>query len=275
MSDTDVVFRYDGMSADQGELSLYDSAEALKGVATLINQVSHAFANDNEVRDRIANPQEVVTTMVGAKRGCFEYIVNVRFSDRVVGRIGKSVVLKHFWDYLDLSVLLATGSEAESNNPHIRKIASSDDTPFEELAIRLEQPLKNILRPIYTSGAEILTLNRPYAGDRLFLDSSSYDYVSTSETDDALGHWNGNVTKYNILTGYGRVYLDSIRRTIPFNIVDFPANQRAHQAATASMNDRAQGVAEGKRGFVGHKVSNAVGRIKRILVTEINQPYDS
>ncbi|WP_141217667.1 hypothetical protein [Bordetella genomosp. 4] len=271
MADTDIVFRYDGLSADRGELGLYDSAEALKGLATLINQVSHAFANDNEVRDRIANPQEVITTMVGAKRGCFEYIVNVRFTDNVVRGIGKSVILKHFWDYLDLSVLLATGSEAESNNPYIKKIASSDDTPFEELAIRLEQPLKSILRPIHTAGAVSMTLNRPYAGDRLVLDEASYDYVSTSNQDVALGHWEGNVTKYNILTGYGRMFLDSVRRTVPFNVIDFPANQRAHQAATASMNERAQGAGEGKRVFVGHKVSNAVGRIKRILITEINQ----
>lgn len=271
MAETDVIFRYEGLDADRGELSLYDSAEALKGLAAIVNQVSHAFANKNEVRDRISDPRDVVTTMVGAKRGCFEYIVNVKFSDAVSSRIGKSVVVKHFWDYLDLSILLATGLEHESDNPYVKKIAASDDTPFEELAIRLEQPIKNILRPINTEGATTLTLTRPYAGDRLTLDSSTYDYVSTSEQDAALRHWEGNVTKYNILTGYGRAYVDSIRRTIPFNIVDFPANQRAHQAATASMNERAQKVADGKRIFVGHKVSNAAGRIKRILVTEINQ----
>ena len=271
MADTDVVFRYEGLNADSGQLSLYDSAEALKGLATLVNQVSHAFANENEVRDRISNPRDVVTTMVGAKRGCFEYIVNVKFSNVVSQRIGKSVVVKHFWDYLDLSILLATGLEKESDNPYIRKIAESDDTPFEELAIRLEQPIKNILRPINTDGAATLTLIRPYVGERLTLDSSTYDYVSTSDQDPALKHWEGNVTKYNILTGYGRAYIDSIRRTIPFNIIDFSANQIAHQAATASMNERAQKSTDGKRSFVGHKVSNAAGRIKRILVTEINK----
>ncbi|MBY8609598.1 hypothetical protein K7N18_32780 [Burkholderia arboris] len=273
MSHTEVIIRYDGLSAESGSLGLYDSAEALSGIATLINRVSHAFANDNEVRDRMSNPRDVVTSMVGAKRGCFEYVIGVDFSEQTVEKIGKSVVVKHFWDYLNLSIQLAIGIEAESDNPYVRKIANAEDTPFEELAIRLEQSLKDLMRPISTEGAESVTLNRPYSGDLLTLGIDEYEYVSASDEDEKIRHWNGNVTKYNILTGYGRAYIDEIRKTIPFNIVEFEGNQRAHRAATASMNERAGEEADGKRIFVGKKVVNSAGRIKRLLISEINKPH--
>ena len=270
MAQVEIVIRYDGLGADDGQLSLYDAGESLSGIATAVNLISHAFANDNEVRDRVPNPRDVTTTMIGAKRGCFENIIGVNFADHVVAKIGKSVITKHFWDYLEFCLHLSVGQEIESESAYVAKISDAEDTPFEELAIRLENPLQHIMRPIRTDGALTVTFARPYVGDRLVLDRDSYDYVSVSDRDDTVRHWAGNVTKYNILSGYGRAYLDSVKRTVPFNIIDFGANEIAHKAATASMNERAQKSGDGKRIFVGNKVVNSSGRIKRLLVTEIN-----
>ncbi len=273
MSQVEIVIRYDGRIADDGKLRLYDAGESLSGLATLVNLVSHSFANKNEVRDRVPNPVGVTTTMVAAQKGCFENVIGVEFSDVVVGSIGKTVIAKHFWSYLEFCLQLALGKDAETDSPFVRKISESEDTPFEELAVRLENPLKNLMRPIWSEGASTITFNRPHVGDRIVLDEDSYEYVNVSERDVALKHWIGNVTKYNILSGYGRVYLDEEKRTVPFNILEFDKNERAHKAATASMNERAQKIGEGKRVFVAHKVTNAPGRIKRLLVNEINLPH--
>ena len=273
MAQVEIVVRYDGLAADNGQLSLYDAGESLSGLATVINLAAHSFANDNEVRDRMANPTDVTTTMLGAKRGCFENIIGIDFSNAVNEKIGKSVIVKHFWEYLRVSLETAIGNEPSSENPYVTRIINSESAPFEELAVRFETPLQHVMRPLKTKGANTVTFSRPYVGDQVSLDLDCLDYVSTSTKDDVLRHWPGNVTKYNILSGYGRAYLDSVKRTVPFNIVDFEGNQIAHMAATASMNERAQDRDAGKRVIVAHKVVSSSGRIKRLLVTEINKPH--
>lgn len=212
--------------------------------------------------------------MIGAKRGCFETIIGIDFADAVNEKIGKSVVVKHFWEYLRVALEAAIGKEPLSDNPYLTRVINSESAPFEELAVRFETPLQHVMRPLKTNGANTITFSRPYVGDQVSLDLDCYDYVSTSTKDDTLGHWSGNITKYNILSGYGRAYLDSVKRTVPFNIVDFERNQIAHMAATASMNERAQDRNAGKRVIVAHKVVGSSGRIKRILVTEINKAHD-
>jgi len=271
MANLEVVIRYEGENADAGQLDLYDASESLAGIAKALNFVAHAFANNNEVRDKTPKPTNFKTYMGGARKGCFENIVEVNFSAEVTQRIGGSVINKHFWEYLSATLNTAVGKDFETDNSYVSKLMNSNDSPFEELAMRLEVPLQEILRPINRKGAQIISFVRPHVGEIVKMDKDTYDYVSTRDKDEELSHWNGNVTKYNILTGYGRAYIDSLRRTVPFNIDRFAENQIAHQAATASMHERARTPGSGKRRFVGHKVINATQKVKRIVVTEINQ----
>jgi hypothetical protein len=271
MANLEVVIRYEGEGADAGLIDLYDASESLAGIAKAVNFVAHAFANNNEVRDKIPRPTNFKTYMGGARKGCFENVIDINFSPPVVAKIGGSVINKHFWEYLSATLNTAVGQDFETDNPYVSKILNSNDSPFEELAFRLETPLQEILRPINRKGAKIVSFVRPHVGEIVTMDKDTYNYVSTRDIDVDLSHWTGNVTKYNILTGYGRAYIDSLRRTVPFNIDRFAENQIAHRAATASMDERARIPGGGKRRFVGHKVINATQTVKRIVVTEINQ----
>jgi hypothetical protein len=100
MASLEVVIRYEGDGADEGHLDLYDAGESLSGIATTINLITHAFANNNQVRERIPKPMNVQTFIGAARKGCFEKVIDIQFSEVVKGKVGNSVINKHFWEYL-------------------------------------------------------------------------------------------------------------------------------------------------------------------------------
>lgn len=268
MKRLDVVLRYEGKEAENGELDLYDAAMSLSGFARVLNLVVHAFANKNEARQKVPQPKNASTHITGAKKGCFEEIISVEFSDAVVERIGPSVITKVFWDYLAYSVSMAVGLDHIPTSPYVARLVDANESPFEEIAASLENALFLVHRPIKYKESETVKLVRPHVGDIVTMDKSTLAYVNTADVSEKIHNWTGNVTKYNLLTGYGRAYINELKRIIPFHIENFKENPIAHQAAVASMNERAH-KEDGKRKILGYSVINATNSIKRIIITEI------
>lgn len=242
----------------------------MSGAARIINFIVQAFANKNVVKGKISDPGRNAETYKGpAKKGCFEESVEIEFSEVVANRMGSSVLKNNFYDYFSYTIALATDQEYEPKTPYVKRLADSESTPFEELASKMDGPLVDLHRPIGGKKASTITFARLREIDLISLDAATLAYVSTSNQKEDIEHFVGNVTKYNILTGYGRAYIDSLRRTVPFHIDRFEENLIARQAATASMHEK-QRFEDGKRNFVGHKVVNAREKVKRLVITEIN-----
>lgn len=270
MSETkslEVVIRYDGSTADTGQLNLYQAAESLDGIARVVNVIVHAFANQGEIRERLTAPEGAQTYLSAAKKGCFEETVTIVFGAEVVGRIKPSVIVGNFWDFLTASISAAIGRDYDPNTPMVRKISEDNDTFFEEIAEELENSLQRLHRPIKSQGAHTITFARPYVRDMVTLDLESLEYVSVREQERELSYWRGNVTKYNSLSGYGRVYLDDLGETIPFKIDRFKENISAQRAAAASMSERVHEEG-GKRRIGAYAVRNSLNTLKRLTITE-------
>lgn len=266
----ELLIRFDGEQSDEGRLDLFEAAESMSGAARVINFIVQAFSNKNQVKSKISDPGQHASTYKGpAKKGCFEETVEIEFSDVVVDRIGHSVVKNNFYDYFAYTVALATDQEYEPKTPYVTRLADSASTPFEELASIMDGPLISLHRPIAGKNATTITFARLREVDLITLDEATLAYVNTSEQWEEVEHFVGNVTKYNILTGYGRAYIDSLRRTVPFHISQFDQNMRTRQAATASMDEK-QKFMDGKRKFVGHRVVNSRDKVKRLVINEIN-----
>ncbi|HJV76224.1 MAG TPA: hypothetical protein VJ654_18535 [Noviherbaspirillum sp.] len=267
----EIVVRYDGSTADSGRLNLYEASESLEGTTRLVNVIVHAFVNNNEVRERLSGPVGADTYLTGAKKGCFEESVEIVFGDAAIKRIKPTVIVPNFWDYFACCVSVAVGREYQPHTAMVRKILNQKkEALFEEIAEEIEGPLQKLHRPIKTKGAKTITFARPKAGDVFTLDKETLEYVSVLEQADKLENWTGNVTKYNSLSGFGRMYVDELGHTLPFRIWRFKENERAHKAAAASLNERVNEEG-GKRKIAGFPVYNSLGRIKRIVVQEINQ----
>jgi hypothetical protein len=263
----DIVVRYDGRTADTGQLSLHQAAESLEGIARVVNVVVHAFVNDGEIRERLTAPVGAETFLSAAKKGCFEESITVIFGSGAVTKIKPTVIIGNFWDFFTACIAAAIGRTFDPTTPMVKKIEIKNETFFEEVAEELENALQKLHRPIKNRGANTITFARPKVGDAITLDEQSLVYVSVMDQEATLSYWVGNVTKYNSITGFGRIYLDEIGETIPFKILRFKDNVQAHRAASASLNERVNEEG-GKRRVGAHAVRNSSGTLKRITIAE-------
>ncbi|MFD2754251.1 DUF7946 domain-containing protein [Comamonas terrae] len=273
--DTTVSIIHEGGNADSGKLDLYDSAESLLGFARAVNLISHAFANDNEIKEKLKNLNGFNSEFTGAKRGCFELSFLISFNDRVVKAHGHSVIVDKYWDYFSAALSNSVGLEYVPSTHFVNSILEDEPYIFDHLAEQLESPLKEAHRTIQTRDASSVHIYRPRVGDKVVLNYDTYRYISETTKSTGVESWEGNVTKYNLLTGYGRFFNDSEQRTVPFVIKDFGGgNLLAHQAAASSMSEASKDITSGKRVFQGYAIRDMRQRIKRIEITDI-QPIET
>jgi hypothetical protein len=86
----------------------------------VLNRIAHAFANDDAARSKVPRPTGVTTYMTGAKKGCFETLIDVEFSRKIIEKMGASVVVGNFWDYFGYTFSLGIGVEYEPVTPFLR-----------------------------------------------------------------------------------------------------------------------------------------------------------
>lgn len=273
--DTTINIIHEGLNADEGKLDLYDSAETLNGFARSVNTVAEAFVNNNFIKEKQGNNNGFTSEFTGAKRGCFELSFLIEFGGKAVSEHGYSVIVDRFWDYFSVAFNMAVGLEYTPRTKFVQKILEEKPYVFDQLSEQIESPLVNAHRTIKTSEANLIRVNRPRVGDKVVFNRDTYRYISETTRSTDVESWIGNVTKYNLLTGYGRFFVDEEDQTVPFLIKDFGGlNISSHQAAASSMQEASKDITSGKRVFSGYAVRDLRRRIKRVEIVEIS-PHES
>ncbi|WP_155627819.1 hypothetical protein [Burkholderia vietnamiensis] len=262
-----LVIRIEGGTADEGLLDVYDAANTIYGLARAVNLVSHAFGNDEEVRKKNRSAQGASAFIHSSKKGCFEEQVDVRFEEKIVEKIGSSVIVNNFWDYLVWAWSHSVGIEYEPQTPRVKKISEHNDLFIYEIADALEIPMQYMHKSIARDNEVKVYLNRPRVGDELTLSAGTLDYVSVREEQTDTEYIVGNVTRVNVLSHFGRLFSDAENRVISYELKN-PDDRRVRGLALKSM----QAHNEGNPGKVYLKVSKIVsaqGVVKRYIVHDI------
>ncbi|TDQ73651.1 hypothetical protein [Paraburkholderia silvatlantica] len=262
-----LIIRIEGGTADEGVLDVYDAANTIYGVARAINLVAHAFANDDEVRKKNSSAHGASVFIHSSKKGCFEEQLDIKFDEHVAEKIGASVIVNNFWDYLTWTWSHSVGIEYEPRMPRIKKISERNDLFIHEIADALESPMQYMHKSIARDKTVKIYVNRPRVGDELAFDSDTLDYVSVREEQTDTEYITGNVTRVNVLSQFGRLYSDVEGRVISFELKN-PDDRRVRGLSLKSMQDHN----EGKPGKVYLKVSKIVsaqGVVKRYIVHDI------
>lgn len=255
--------------AAEGRLSLYDASVSMHGLARALAITTHALATEGEIKKRGDQARGVDLYISTPRRGSFVEIITVVFSSEVVQTIGTGVLAAAFWDLVKWSWSKTVDKETEPETPTVRRLQERSEPFIEELQEALEVPLEKVHRPIKSNDDMVLSVERPRGGQILRLDRDTLSAVSLQYDDNVDRGIRGNVTRYNILSGYGRMYVDDRESTVPFNLSDeIPSQQK--ELLTWSM-DQANRGNDGKISFDATKVMSAKGNIKRYVIHEVGR----
>jgi hypothetical protein len=124
-------------------------------------------------------------------------------------------------------------------------------------------------RPIVTDRDLNIEIIRPRVGTVLNLDSKTLDYTATQQDPSQNITIVANVTRFNIISGFGRFFVQSLQRVVPFKVADSRDSELMKKAGE-SMTDSQINFGKGKRKFRVHLMSSAQGQLKRYVVHQIS-----
>jgi hypothetical protein len=268
VKDISAVLRIEGGLADEGLLDIHDAANTIYGLARAMNIITHSFANNEQIRTKAATATSVQSFIHSSKKGCFEEQIDIRFDPKVVLKMGSSVIAKNLWDYMAWAWSSAVGHDYEPTSAHLIKILKKDPELVYVMGDALETPMQKLHKAIVRDKNVTIFLCRPHVGDIIKLDKETLDYVSLRNEQTETSYIEGNVTKFNVLSDFGRMYSDVDGKTVSFRLGH--QDDRLQSLCLESM----QGMVDAeedimKMHFKVSKVVSAQGVVKRYVVHDI------
>lgn len=150
----------------------------------------------------------------------------------------------------------------------MKKLAERIEPFIGEMEEALEIPLEQAHRPIKKNPEMVIALKRQRIGEIIKLDSETLKSVSLQTDVQVTENIKGNVTRYNILSGYGRFYDDNLQRTVSFK-VEYDVSSAQKQMLTWSLHYAQKKEGEGKILIDAKRIITAKGIVKRYIVSRI------
>ncbi len=262
--------KYHEGDARLGHLDMYDAAQSLQGFAKAISITAHALLNEGEIRRKGHKIDGADLYINPSRKGSFEQFATLIITNKEA--IGASIAAAAFYDLIKWTWSKTIDIATEPETPFVKKLVAQERIePFlGEMEEALESSLEQAHRPIVKDNDVTITLKRQRVGEVIKFDSNSLASVSSKEASEITENIRGNVTRYNILSGYGRFYDDGLGRTVSFKISDVvTAAQKTW--LTWSLHHAQDQEGGGKINFHARQVHSARGFLKRYIVTGIYQ----
>ncbi len=264
MSGLKFSVRYTGGEADHHRLDLYDAAASMHGLSKALAISTHALVSQGEVRSKGDSIPNVKFYLHPPQKGSFVELVSVFFEQPAVQVIGTSVLAAAFWDMINFTWRSATGTEPEPEQRIPKKIVEENELFPLEMSNVLEKPLQQMHRPILHNPEVKIEIIRPRKGVILELNQDTLNHVYSTSDAGIQENILGNVTKYNIISGYGRFYDDNLGKTIPFHLSNNMTVQEKG-VLTRSLHFAGQR-GQGKILISANVIHDRLGGVKRYII---------
>lgn len=268
MTSITFAIKYHYGDAEQGRLDMYDASVSFQGFARALSITAHALLNDGEIRKKGHQITGGELYINPSRKGSFEQIVTFVITNQ--DAIGASIAAAAFYDLIKWTWSKTLEIAYEPETPHVRKLSERIEPFIGEMEEVLEVPLEQAHRPIKKDENVVVTIKRQRIGEVVRLDSSTLEKVSLRVEEATTHNIRGNVTRYNILSGYGRFYDDELDRTVSFKIGD-DVSSAQKQLLTWSMHYAQETQGEGKLFIDAKRVLTSKGVTKRYLISTIKQ----
>ncbi|WP_221801652.1 hypothetical protein [Oceanobacter mangrovi] len=264
MKKIQVKLSYQGGDADLHMLDMYDASVSLHGFARAIAITTHALLNDGDVKRKGNRASGAKIFVSPPQKGSYEQILTLVIENPIAA----SVVAAAFWDILKWTWSKTLDLAYEPETSTVKKLGERVEPFISDIEEVLESALEEAHRPIKNNPEITITVARPRVGDVINMNSETLKSVSIRTENQIVAGIEGNVTKYNILSGIGRFYEDKKGHTVSFKLPD-KATERMRKSVTWSMHHAQGGEGEGKIEFHARKVVSAKGTLKRYLVEKV------
>ncbi len=267
---TKIVFaiKYHYGDAEDGRLDMYDAAISFHGFAKALSITAHALLNDGEIRRKGHRIEGGELYINPSKKGSFEQIVTFVITNKEA--IGASIAAAAFYDLIKWTWSKTLELSHEPETPYVKKLAKRIEPFIGEMEEVLEIPLEQAHRPIKKNNDVIIALKRQRTGEVIKLDSETLASVSLKSDTEVTKNIKGNVTRYNILSGYGRFYDDELQRTVSFRIEE-DVSSAQKQLLTWSMHFAQETEGGGKILIDATRILTAKGATKRYVASKVIQ----
>jgi hypothetical protein len=242
----------------------------IHGIARAINIVSHAFSTNEEIRTRAQSAHDVKTLIHSSRKGCFEEQIDIVFSKNLTAKIGSSVIIKSFWDYLTYCWAASIGADHAPTSNHLQKVVQKDRDFGYFIGDALESAMQDLHKPIVRDVNSKIFLERPRVGDVLEFNHETLAYVTNRFEKTEILTITGNVTRFNVLSDFGRFYSDLDERTVSFKFGGDNKSEKQRLIILESMKDGVRGES-GKLKFHVSKIMNSQDFVKCYVVHEIEE----
>ncbi|MHB9703334.1 DUF7946 domain-containing protein [Alcaligenes aquatilis] len=261
MAELKIRFKYEHGSADSGRLDLYDASIALKGISRSLAIITHAYLN-GKVRKHGDHAEGARFYIETPKRGSFIYEATIF----IAGSVSSGL----FYDFIKHAFTEAVG-KIDQEEDLSKALEKRVEPTIGELPAVLESSLQDMHRPIKKEHEITLTASRPRGEVLAYFDYETAEYLEPVTVD-----WpnviEGNVTKYNALSGWGRFFDIQQGRTISFKM-DVNAPDRERSLITWSLHENNM-QRSGTLYLKAKAVVTPGGKIKRYLVEGVdNSPF--
>ncbi|WED28123.1 hypothetical protein L3V77_07820 [Vibrio sp. DW001] len=255
--------------AHEGRLDMYDASTSLQGFAKALSITTHALLNDGEIKKKGNRIEGAKIYIHPSRKGSFEELITLAVEEKVALSIGASVIANVFYDLIKWTWNQTLDKTYEPATPHVKKLHNRVEHFIGEMEEALEIPLEQAHRPIKQNDDMTISIVRTKVGDVVTLDNNTLKSVSLYTENNLITEIIGNITRYNILSGFGRFYDDELERTVSFKLQEsVSSNQK--QLLTWSMH-HAQNGDGGKIKLEVKRVMSAKGAVKRYLVHKVAQ----
>jgi hypothetical protein len=268
MKEITFCIKYHYGSAEEGRLDMYDASVSFQGFAKALSITAHALLNDGEIRRKGHRIEGGELYIKPSRKGSFEQVVTFVITNQ--DAIGASVAAAAFYDLIKWTWSKTLELKYIPETPHVKRLAERIEPFIGEMEEVLEIPLEQAQRPIKKDSDVIISIKRQKLGDVIRLDLDTLEKVSLSVDDEVTKGILGNVTRYNILSGYGRLYIDELERTVSFNAGDTVSSAKK-QLLTWSLHHAQDQEGAGKLLFDAKSIKTSRGIIKRYLISDIAQ----
>lgn len=252
-------FVFENGIADDHVLDLYDASVAIHGIARSAAITSNALIN-KKVRLHGERAKGAQLFLLPSKKGSFEIDVAIW----IAGAIGSGIA----YDFIKHAFKAAVGADDIDETPY-KGLKSRIEPTMGELEVALESALLEIHRPLLNDKQMTLKVTRPRGEVLAEFNQDTAKYLQPI-LDSRIRKIQGNVTKYNTNTGWGRVYDIKLKKTVSFHYPKDSSSAADKELITWSLHETNM-ERDGSLLFEADAVVTASKKIKRYNIKSVQQ----